>query len=309
MTHSLIRDRLGVKIGGRIDAKPLKLREWIFKHALGLKTAGRCRLLTVWRYTILKQINTMARILLFLFGAAGLSGFIVPVLKRRILNIGNISGLAVCICIMLYAVFMPTIHEMIRVLWHRTVGKIVLSIVAAGLVLALVLVIVMTTLMVKAAAARPSENATVIVLGCKVYGERPSVMLEVRLNAALEYLNANPKSVCIVSGGQGSDELIPEAECMYLYLTSHGIAAERIYQEDKSTTTRENIAFSYEIIKEHGLNESIAIATNEFHEYRAGKIAENFGLEYGAVSGSTVLWLLPTYYARELLAILYEWVF
>ncbi|MDE6909852.1 MAG: hypothetical protein K2P44_05215, partial [Lachnospiraceae bacterium] len=81
----------------------------------------------------MKQINTMARLLLFLFGAAGLSGFIVPVLKRRILNIGNISGLAVCMCIMLYAVFTPPIHEMIRVLWHRTVGKIVLSIVAAGL--------------------------------------------------------------------------------------------------------------------------------------------------------------------------------
>lgn len=173
----------------------------------------------------------------------------------------------------------------------------------------MVLVIIMTTLMVKAAAARPAENATVIVLGCKVYGERPSIMLEARLDAALEYLNANPESACIVSGGQGSDELIPEAECMYLYLTSHGIAAERIYQEDKSTTTRENIAFSYEIIKEQGLNASIAIATNEFHEYRAGKIAENFGLEYGAVSGSTVLWLLPTYYARELLAILYEWFF
>lgn len=251
----------------------------------------------------------IVKLFLFLFGAAGFIGFIVPAIRRGILNIGNVSGIAICICFMLYAAFMPAIHEMLRAFWQKTVGKVVLGILAAGFVCALVLVIIMTTLMVKAATARPSENATVIVLGCKVYGERPSIMLEARLNAALEYLNTNPESVCIVSGGQGSDELIPEAECMYLYLTSHGIAAERIYQEDKSTTTRENIAFSYEIMKEHGLNASIAIATNEFHEYRAGKIAENFGLEYGAVSGSAVLWLLPTYYARELLAILYEWVF
>lgn len=145
--------------------------------------------------------------------------------------------------------------------------------------------------------------------GCKVYGERPSITLEERLKAALKYLNANPDSACIVSGGQGADETISEAECMYLYLVNNGIAPDRIYKEDKSTTTRENLAFSYEIIKEHGLEEQIAIATNNFHEYRAGKVADSLGLEHGAVSGDTALWLLPTYYARELLAILYEWVF
>ena len=257
----------------------------------------------------MKQLNMIIRLFLFLLGIAGFIGFIVPVIGRGILNIGNASGIAICMCLMLYAAFMPAVHKVLCAFWHRTVGKVVLGVLAAGVVCVLVLVVIMTTLMVKAAAARPSENATVIVLGCKVNGERPSIMLEARLNAALEYLNSNPESICIVSGGQGNDELISEAECMYLYLTSHGIAAERIYQEDQSTTTRENIAFSYEIIKEKGLNESIAIATNEFHEYRAGKIAEDFGLDYGAVSGSTVLWLLPTYYARELFAILYEWVF
>ncbi|MDE7323338.1 MAG: YdcF family protein [Lachnospiraceae bacterium] len=257
----------------------------------------------------MKHLNTIIRLILFLFGAAGFSGFIIPVLRRRIINIGNASGIVICICFMLYAVFLPKLHEMIRVFWQKTVGKIVLGIFAAGLVSALILVIVMTVLMVKAANTRPAASATVMVLGCKVYGERPSIMLEARLNAALEYLNANPESSCIVSGGQGSDELISEAECMYLYLTSHGIAAERIYREDQSTSTRENIAFSYEIIKKHGLNESIAIATNEFHEYRAGKIADSIGLKHGAISGNTALWLLPTYYARELLAILYEWVF
>lgn len=169
--------------------------------------------------------------------------------------------------------------------------------------------IVMTILMVKAAGTAPVPNATVIVLGCKVYGERPSIPLEERLKAALKYLNANPDSACIVSGGQGVDETISEADCMYLYLVNNGIAPNRIYKEDQSTTTRENLAFSYEIIREQGLKEQIAIATNNYHEYRAGKVADSLGLEHGAVSGDTALWLLPTYYARELLAILYEWVF
>ena len=257
----------------------------------------------------MKRFYIMIRVLLVLFGAAGCAGFLLPFLKRRILNIGNITGLTVCAAIVLYAAFMPRIHQWMRVFWQKTVGKIVLGTAAAGLTAALVLVIVMTALMIRAAGSKPEPNATVIVLGCKVYGERPSLSLMERLDAALEYLNENPGSACIVSGGQGSDETISEAQCMYLYLTDNGIDPERVYMEDKSTTTRENLAFSYEIIKEHNLDERIAIATNNYHEYRAGKIADGLGLEHGAVSGKTALWLLPTYYARELLAILYEWVF
>ncbi|MDE6619482.1 MAG: YdcF family protein, partial [Lachnospiraceae bacterium] len=246
----------------------------------------------------MKVLNTIVRILLFLFGLAGFSGFIVPILRRRIFNVGNAAGLIICIGFMVYAVFMPNIHEAIRTFWRKTVGKIVLSVLAAGVVCAVVLVVIMTVLMIKAATAQAAPNSTVIVLGCKAYGEKPSIMLEERLKAALKYLNENTEAVCIVSGGQGADETISEAQCMYLYLTSNGIASERIYMEDQSTTTRENLAFSYEIIKEEGLNEQIAIATNNFHEYRAGKIADGIGLEHGAVSGKTALWLLPTYYAR-----------
>lgn len=258
---------------------------------------------------MLKLFHMMIRLILFLIGAIGCTCFIVPFLTRRILNIGNLSGFCVCVLLVLYALFMPRIHRWIQLFWQKTAGKIILSIIAVGLAAALVLIVVMTFLMIWAACNKPSENATVIVLGCKVYGERPSITLEERLKAAINYLNANPESVCIVSGGQGADETISEAQCMYLYLTNNGIAPERIYQEDQSTTTRENLAFSYEIIKEQGLNDKIAIATNNFHEYRAGKIADGIGLEYGAVPGNTALWLLPTYYARELLAILYEWVF
>jgi Uncharacterized conserved protein len=257
----------------------------------------------------LKIWNIIGRVLLFLFGAASFSGFFLPVLRRRILNIGNAVGIVLCICVILYALFLPMVHRLIHVFWQKRIGKVILSIFASGIIVGVVLVIVMTILMVKAAGTAPVPNATVIVLGCKVYGERPSIPLEERLKAALKYLNANPDSACIVSGGQGVDETISEADCMYLYLVNNGIAPNRIYKEDQSTTTRENFAFSYEIIREQGLKEQIAIATNNYHEYRAGKVADSLGLEHGAVSGDTALWLLPTYYARELLAILYEWVF
>ena len=60
---------------------------------------------------------------------------------------------------------------------------------------------------------------------------------------------------------------------MYQYLVSKGIDPHRLYQEDKSTSTRENILFSYQLIKKENLPKAITIITNEFHEYRAQTIA------------------------------------
>lgn len=258
--------------------------------------------------TSLKLLNILARIILFLVGAVGAGGFLVPLLKRRIINIGNLAGLIVCAAFILYALYMPRIHQLIRIFWQKRIGKITLSIFCVFLIGGIILVITMSTFMIKAANTKPEKNATVIVLGCKVYDKSPSLILTERLEAAITYLNANPEAACIVSGGQGADENISEAECMYYYLIEHGIASERIYKEDQSTSTRENLVFSYDIIQKNSLNENIAIATNEFHEYRAGIIAKELGLNYGAVSGNTAIWLFPTYYVRELFGILYEWV-
>ena len=96
---------------------------------------------------------------------------------------------------------------------------------------------------------------------------------------------------------------------MYRYLTVKGIDGNRIFKEEESTSTRENIAFSLKVIKENNLSDEIAIATSEYHQYRVSLIAEGLGVENTAVSGRTAVWLFPTFYVRELYAILYELVF
>ena len=148
-----------------------------------------------------------------------------------------------------------------------------------------------------------------IVLGCGVNGDRPSLMLTERLDAAYDYLNTHEEVVCILSGGQGKGENISEAECMYRYLTEKGIARDRLYKEDRSTSTRENLLYSKKIIEEKNLDPQVIIVTNEFHEYRASVIAEHTGIKPSAVCGKTAWWLLPTYYLRELYGIVFEWIF
>lgn len=92
------------------------------------------------------------------------------------------------------------------------------------------------------------EQLTVMIFGCYVRGEEPGRTLTTRLDAALSLLKRYPNADCIVSGGQGSNEAISEAEAMRRYLVSRGIAGERITLEDRSTNTSENLEYTFAIL-------------------------------------------------------------
>lgn len=253
--------------------------------------------------------NRILRLVGAIFGVILFIWFLLPLVVAGIINIGNMTGIAISILLILYMAFLPMINEWISSWWKEKIGKRVLCGCGALVVLIAVLAGIETGYIVSANAKVPAENATAVVLGCRVYGERASLSLVERLEAAYAYLKENPEAVCVVSGGQGPGENISEAECMYRWLTAKGIDGARIYKEDKSTSTEENIAFSKEVITQNKLNENIAIITSEYHCYRATVIAEKNGFAYGTVSGQTAMWLFPTYYIRELYAILAEWIF
>ena len=151
----------------------------------------------------------------------------------------------------------------------------------------------------------------VIVLGAGVNGTTPSMILSERGSRAYTYLSENPDVICIVSGGQGPGEDITEAQCMFDHLTARGIAAERIWLEDKSTSTRENIRFSLEVIeaKTGSRPETAAIISNEFHLFRAGLMAGEQGLEaIGVPAKTTWLSLRINYFLREIAGVWYYWI-
>ena len=244
----------------------------------------------------------------FIFlGGIGLTWFVLPVLAG-IFIIGNIVGGALFFLILLYGLNFEKVNTAIKNFSRKKKGKFIISFVSLIMAAAVSLVAVETVLMVGAAGKEPAPDSTVVVLGCKANGEYPSRMLLKRLQATKKFLEENPEAKCIVSGGQGSDETISEAKCMQGWLVKNGINSDRIFMEDKSTSTRENLLFSKAIIERENLNSEITIVTNEFHQYRAGRIADALGIEHGAVSGMTPVVLFPTYYVRELFAIVYEWV-
>ena len=154
-----------------------------------------------------------------------------------------------------------------------------------------------------------SDVEYAIVLGAEVKGTRPSRSLLMRLEKAAEYGLENPGTILILSGGQGNGEDISEAQCMYNYLTEKGISPDRLYLEEKSTTTNENIRFSEEIIKHNGLDPRLAIATDWYHEFRAGLICSRQGFTCGAVSADTPHYLTAHLVTREIFAIANEVLF
>lgn len=235
--------------------------------------------------------------------------FLLPFTLFGILNIGNLAGLLFSAILFFYGVFFEKANKAFRSLWKKKLWKVVFTFLALVVAAAVIFTAVITTKMFIAANNPPEKETTVIVLGCKVNPNGPSLSLLKRLEAAYDYLRENPELYCILSGGQGSDEPMSEAQAMYDWLTAKGIEKERLYLEDKSESTYENLVFSRKIIEKEELPEAVTIITNDFHQYRAQKIAERYYREVYGVSGNTSLYLLPMYYIRELGGIFVELCF
>ena len=86
------------------------------------------------------------------------------------------------------------------------------------------------------------EKTVFVTLGAKVSADKsPGIVLRRRLVRTAELMEDCPEAICIVSGGQGGNEPISEAQCMRDFLVSRGISADRIIMEDKATDTIENL--------------------------------------------------------------------
>lgn len=157
--------------------------------------------------------------------------------------------------------------------------------------------------------AKPEEDVDcIVVLGAKVEGRRITKSLLKRLEAAKNYLDSNKDVFVIVSGGRGECEDISEAEAMYEYLIHNGIDEKRIIKEDKSTTTKENLLYSYDIAKEkYGEDVKIAIVTSNFHIFRAQLLAKKIGIKnVQGLAAKADGFLVVNYLFRECAALVKE---
>lgn len=159
---------------------------------------------------------------------------------------------------------------------------------------------------IHAGQSKPVKQADyLIVLGAKVNGTHPSLILRYRIDAATEYLKQNPGTMVVASGGKGNDEDISEAQCIYQELVDRGIDPGRIRLEETSVNTRENLMNSGNLLNPE--QDTVVLTTTDFHLFRALRLAKKCGYQH--ISGNpakSVWWLIPTNYTREFFAIIKE---
>jgi uncharacterized SAM-binding protein YcdF (DUF218 family) len=122
--------------------------------------------------------------------------------------------------------------------------------------------------------------------------------------------------VMIVSGGQGSDERVPEARAMAGYLIDRGFPADRLVCEDRSSTTEENLMFSQAIMAAARPATSdkrgprCVIVTSNYHVFRTAIIARKTRIRGQVTGARTAGYFWPSAMLREFAAVflLYRFV-
>ena len=195
------------------------------------------------------------------------------------------------------------------ILAHRFLPLLLWRVVLGLTCLGIVYFCIVEVPIVKNARTDPDpERPYLIVLGAQVRPSGLSVALKSRLDAAYDYLIENENTTCIVSGGQGPNEPMTEADAMAGYLIERGLDPNRIIRENQSTNTSENIRNSMSFI--NPANDHVAIVTNDYHLFRGMAIARKQGIAHvsGIAAGATP-WYLPNNMARESFGLAKDFVF
>ena len=248
-----------------------------------------------------RVVNLIIRLILILIGAIIILLYLPPLVSLGVINAGNLFGFAVGGGFIALGFALNLIIDFIK-------GRGKIAIIICSVLLALALIfsaVFFATLsqVVSHSKYTAKDEKVVIVLGCQIRGDIPSMSLVQRSNAAAKYLEEHPDAIAIASGGQGPDENLSEGQCIFNLMTENGISPDRIIIEDKSTSTDENIKFSKEIIEKKGLEKNVAIATNEYHEYRASMICRKNGLNSSSIPAPSSPRGKPTFFTREVFGV------
>lgn len=194
----------------------------------------------------------------------------------------------VCCCLAGVIAFYEITRMLIPLLPHAM--PLIRRIFTVCLALGLTVVAITEVVIIRASFGNPDEAVDyVVVLGAKVREDGPSVSLWDRIYAAAEYLQEHPDTVAVLSGGQGADEPMTEAQAMYEELIMLGADPDQLWLEEAATSTWENLHFSLDLIQEKtGTRpEKLGVLSSEYHLFRASLFAGACGVEFVGIPAQT----------------------
>lgn len=162
---------------------------------------------------------------------------------------------------------------------------------------------------------RPRKIDHIIVLGAGLMPDgRPTRTLSYRLKTAAKFYHAQrtkyhePVTI-VVSGGQGSDEVVAESTAMRRYLVAIGVPRDAIQEENQSTSTQENLRYSHALMVRKNPFYRAVMVTSDYHVLRANILARQLSLNLTGIGARTPWYYLPFAMFREYLALIlmYRW--
>ncbi|MDR0287973.1 MAG: YdcF family protein [Clostridiales bacterium] len=186
-------------------------------------------------------------------------------------------------------------------------GKVVRIVIITGYVAFILSFCIVSSVVVSKSRMSPKQGAdVVIILGAGIRGESLTAVLKDRIDVAAEYLNDNPHTIAVASGGQGPGESIPEAVAIQRELIRLGISEDRIIVESESRNTYQNFEYSKILLDERfgEDNYTAVFATTDFHVFRSGMIAKDAGIPAQGIGVASLWYLIPNFYLREYLSLI-----
>lgn len=180
------------------------------------------------------------------------------------------------ICIIAYGLLLYMEEKGIKI---AKILRITSHVLIACFIISLIII---ESIIISNSKTTATDSDCIFVLGCGLRGDELTLMGKARADSAIDYLRANPNCKAILCGGQGNGETITEAEALYKYIEKAGIESERLFKEERSTDTKQNIVYAKQIVEINGLNpptDKFAVVTNDFHLYRSVMISNKAGFE------------------------------
>lgn len=246
--------------------------------------------------------------ILILIGIGCIAASVISMTVSTRLTVGNAFPAVTGILLIAYAIY--------RLIRRKPLfGNRILRIIATVIVCIGVLSFVAVQALIISYAHTPvpdDERNFVIVPGAGIFPDgRLTLTLKNRLDTAYGYLVDHENAVCMVTGSQGRDEPVAEAQAMKQYLQSRGIDPTRIVMEDRSFSTYENMQNASALMDElyPDKQKTAVIVTSDFHMYRSLGFAAESGMDAAGLSAPTPTHVVIPCYMREYLAVVNTWLF
>lgn len=286
---------------------------WLLLFVMTLSATLLMRFAQEWMVLPLLVVVALTPLTVIVF----LSVNALVVIRHEGVSLATLLPALLALALSAYLVFYPVLFVLHAPRWLLGVGALI---VCEGLWFFFTFAALLLYSWFYRILPRKRRYDYIIVHGAGLNADRPTPLLKGRLDKAVQLWNRQGRrGTIIVSGGQGADEVVSEAQAMRDYLVKDlGIARDSIMMEDRSTTTYENLRNCKRIIDARSVAAPgsapasgsggaqpyrAALVTSDYHVLRACEYAHRLGLRADGIGSHTASYYWPAAFIREFIAI------